>query len=120
MKVNGIELLQMIKDGKIKEGTKVKYLCENLIVIDEYLAYENPCCEVGCSLITSDNYFEIIEEDKPIEKILVEQDEPGNNFYIKNEYGTKCGLTKHSKMIAEKLNELIDEVNKLKKEKENE
>ena len=51
---------------------------------------------------------EIIEEDKPIiEKIKIEQDSP-THFYIRNEYGTKCGLTKHSKIIAEKLNEVID------------
>ncbi len=63
--------------------------------------------------------IEIIEEDKPIEELLIEQDCPSSNYYIRNEFGTKCGLTKHSKMIAEKVNEIAREVNKLKK-KENE
>ena len=58
---------------------------------------------------------EIIEEDKDIEKIKIEQLENNpNSKYIVNEYGTKCFLTKHSKIIADKVNELIDEVNKLK------
>lgn len=58
--------------------------------------------------------LEIIEEDKPIEELLIEQDCPSSNYYIRNEFGTKCGLTKHSKMIAEKVNEIIDVVNELK------
>ena len=54
------------------------------------------------------------EEDKPIiEKIEIEEDSP-THFYITNEYGTKCSLTKHSKMIADKLNEIIDYI--IKKE----
>lgn len=55
--------------------------------------------------------IEILEEDKPIiEKLNIESDSP-THFYIRNEYGTKCGLTKHSKMIADKLNEVIEFLN---------
>jgi hypothetical protein len=53
----------------------------------------------------------IIEEEKKIElpeKLEIEQDTPNSNYYIKNEFGTKCVLTKHSKMIADKLNEILD------------
>ena len=49
-----------------------------------------------------DNELEIIDE-------LVmghPQDNP-SNMYILNEHGNKCYLTKHSRMIAEKLNEVI-------------
>lgn len=57
------------------------------------------------------NYgVEIIEEEKKIElpeKLEIEQDTPSSNYYIRNEFGTKCGLTKHSKMIVEKLNETL-------------
>ena len=42
------------------------------------------------------------------EKLKIEQDTPTSNYYIRNENGTKCILTKHSKMIAETLNQLID------------
>lgn len=58
-----------------------------------------------------DDEAKIIEEEKKIElpeKIKIEQDTPNSNYYIKNEFGTKCGLTKHSKMIADKLNETLD------------
>ena len=55
---------------------------------------------------------ETLQEDKSIiEKINIESDSP-THFYIRNEYGTKCGLTKHSKMIADKLNEIIDYINR--------
>ena len=50
-----------------------------------------------------------LEEEKKIpEKIKIEQDTPSSNYYIRNENGTKCGLTKHSKMIVETLNQVID------------
>lgn len=61
--------------------------------------------------------IEIIEEEKEIEELKIEQVENGTgNFYIRNEYGTKCCLTKHSKIMADKINELVREVRKLKKE----
>ena len=50
----------------------------------------------------------IIEEKKIPEKLKIEQDTPTSNYYIRNENGTKCSLTKHSKMIAETLNQLLD------------
>ena len=55
-----------------------------------------------------------IEKNNKIEKLEIEQDTPSSNFYIRNENGTKCGLTKHSKMIADKLNELVDVINEMK------
>ena len=61
-----------------------------------------------------DKEVEIIEEDKKIEKLEIEKDENTENYFIRNEYGTKCYLTKHSKIIASKINELIDEINNLK------
>lgn len=56
---------------------------------------------------------EIIEEKpKKIKLLEIEyENKTTNNCYIKNENGTKCFLTKHSKMIAEKLNELTKTVN---------
>lgn len=60
-------------------------------------------------------YNKAIEEKKILEKLKIEQDTSNSNYYIRNEYGTKCALTKHSKMIADKLNELIDVINEMKK-----
>ena len=58
---------------------------------------------------------EIIKEEKKIpEKLKIEQDTPSSNYYIRNENGTKCALTKHSKMITETLNQVIDYLDYLK------
>ena len=82
---------------------------------DENYSYHLGDCFLESTMF--DKVIEIIEEEKEIEKLKIEQDTPNSNYYIKNEYGTKCYLTKHSKMIAEKVNELIDEVKKLKEDK---
>lgn len=51
----------------------------------------------------------ITQENKIPEKLKIEQDgQTYNNFYIVNQNGTKCYLTKHSKMIVETLNQVID------------
>ena len=85
----------------------------NMILNDEVeiLEEEPRDIEVCGSLFTRSEYDKLAhsEEEKKIpEKLEIEQDTPSSNYYIRNEYGTKCGLTKHSKMIAETLNEVID------------
>ena len=52
--------------------------------------------------------IEIIEEDKPIEKITID-------LNYANHY-SKANVKANGKYLAEKINEIIDEVNKLKKE----
>ena len=110
------ELLGLIKDGKAPK--KIEYKGDTYIYAgDDYSINDNR----EDWLITKYDYFltnflnekvEILEEDKPIiEKLNIENDSP-THFYITNEYGTKCGLTKHSKMIADKLNEIIDYINR--------
>lgn len=47
------------------------------------------------------------KEKKIPEKLNIEQNSIGNH-YIKNEFGTQCFLTKHSKIIADKINEILD------------
>lgn len=61
---------------------------------------------------------EIIEEKKEIEKLDI-QTNNGGSLCLRNEAGTLCGMNKHSIVMAKKINELIDEVNKLKEEKWN-
>lgn len=117
MKMTIYELLGLVKDGKAPEKIKYEYSIYELTIErnDYYCKNEMRWFtnEIN-SLGALNNYVEIIEETKKIEKLKIEQDNPNSNYYIKNEYGTKCGLTKHSKMIAEKVNELIDEINNLK------
>ena len=51
------------------------------------------------------------KEDKKIEKLNIEiQNERTGNAYIRNEHGTKCYLTKHSRIIANKVNEIIKKI----------
>ena len=128
MKITIYELLGLIKDGKAPKKIKV---IGNIYEFDEEYnfyttqgTYDNVKVALGgkhgeINLLANalNENVEIIEKEKEIEKLKIEQDTQNSNYYIKNEYGTKCYLTKHSKMIAEKVNELIDEVKKLKEDK---
>ena len=116
------DLLGLIKDGKAPKMIKYKgnnylftgydYHCILTNVekgFVEYRLIKNYIQDLQSIL---NEKVEILEEDKPIiEKLNIENDSP-THFYITNEYGTKCGLTKHSKMIADKLNEVIDYINR--------
>ena len=110
------ELLGLIKDDKAPKKIKYEYLVYELTFErnDYYCKQEMRwfTSEIN-SLGVLNNKVEIIEEDKDIEELKIENDNP-THFYIRDEKGTKCGMTKHSKMIAEKLNEVIREVNKLR------
>ena len=117
-----IDLLNKIANGE-EVPKKIKFM--NIIYnwdIVGYLHYEDEHCREKAFLegyrtdMCLNEEVEIIEdtpkEDKKIEKLdIVIQDERTGNAYILNEYGTKCYLTKHSKIIANKLNEIIDKIN---------
>ena len=76
---------------------------------------ENIIYKLDQLVIELNDKVEILEEEKKIpEKLKIEQDTPSSNYYIRNENGTKCALTKHSKMIAETLNQIIDYLDYLK------
>ena len=117
MKIDIYTLLGLVKDGKAPN--KIKY---------EYLIYEltpekdNYYCKNAMRWFTNEinslgvlnNYVEIIEEDKGIEKIEIVNNGNMNAYAIYSADGTKCALTKHSKVMCDKINELIDKVNSLK------
>ena len=106
------ELLGLIKDEPNYE-LYVKYI-NNMSNKEEIMwaCEENIFDKLDNKIIFLNDKVEILKEDKPIiEKINIEQDS-SKHFYIKNEYGTKCSLTKHSKMIADKLNEVISYINR--------
>ena len=116
-KITIYDLLGLIKDGKAPK--KIEYQ-GNYLEFDgeDYKYYKGAETLSEDSLVkyiavgNLNDTVEILEENKPIiEKINIESDSP-THFYIRNEYGTKCGLTKHSKMIADKLNEIIDYINR--------
>lgn len=60
--------------------------------------------------------IKIIEEEKEIEELCIEKDINSNNYYLIDKDIVKCQMARHSTIIANKLNELIREVNKMKKE----
>ena len=62
------------------------------------------------------NEVEIIEENKKIEKIKILIDDI-NTEYVANDKGEKLSYSKSDLMFADRINKLIDEVNKLKGEK---
>lgn len=112
MKTTIYELLGMVKDGKAPKKIKFNEIyCYYRECKNEYVDYtDNPIIQWDYVVMNSLNdEVEILEEPKEIpEKLKIEQDTPSSNYYIKNEYGTKCALTKHSKIIADKVNELLD------------
>lgn len=121
-----IELINKIANRE-EVPQKIKYIDKIYIYTEEnqdYLDTEDEFYLLGYTFgnLSTRNFIndkvEILEEDKDIEELKIENDNP-THFYIRDEKGTKCGMTKHSKMIAEKLNEVIREVNKLRKENNN-
>lgn len=106
---NGKELPEKIK----VHGTEFIHVC--------YLCYESQAFDRKQYLFTEDYSWsdwlneevEIIEEDKKIEKLELISNGSQNSYALLNEYGTKCGLTKHSKIMCDKINEIIDKINRL-------
>lgn len=119
-KINSKNLWDFINELARNEKVKFKVYCDDSYVTNILWNGENFEWESGT--FTSEAFFnplydfEVIEEDKKIEKLDIQsvKDNP-TNMYIVNEYGTKCYMTKHSREIALKLNELIDVVNEIMK-----
>ena len=103
MKITMYELLGLVKDGKAPK--KIKY---NGVVLVYEDAYEDYWCYSGkylfeykfatCNDFLND-YVEIIEEPKKIEKI---------------DFGTLNTQKEKNRAIKDTINKLIDEINNLK------
>lgn len=118
------ELLELIKDGKAPER----------IVYDNYIwdwtgdDYHTILKTEKEQFLITGMYYTWLSEflndkveiiNNKIGKLDIRTDiNTGNNFIL-NEHGKRCYLTTHSKIIAEKVNELIDEIEKLKENHEN-
>lgn len=117
--VSVYELLGLIKDGKAPK--KIKFDNTEYILGNGNYYYR---ISDGIGKIFTNDYniflclneeVEILEEDKSIiEKIEIEEDIVCNKF-VRNEYGAKCYIETHDKIVIEKLNQVIDYIN----EKEN-
>ena len=115
------ELLGLIKDEKAPKKIKYNNRTYEFKEIEEGTGY---VYESGIVKIWLSNEIEfdisrclnekveILEEDKPIiEKIEIEEDIVCNKF-VKNEYGAKCYIKTHDKIVIEKLNQVIDYINR--------
>ena len=117
MKITMYELLGLAKDGKAPKKIKTNTGIFKLEIEDDQLNYR---CNDG-GILTFDYYIknnklsdeiEIIKEDKKIEKISWSEKESlvGNLTAV----GKQGVLTRRTEKLKASLNELIDEVNKLK------
>lgn len=119
MIIKGIELMQMIADGKIKEGAEIKctgsysgiYVFKN----KELKHKRSDATIFNRYSLTSflNTYFEILEDEiDNINKFKVSE-----NKFIKTEIGTWLGR-KMDVAFANKINELVRAVNKLNKQED--
>ena len=117
------ELLGLINDGKAPRKIKYEndvfylheydYICENNDFINSHETNYLLCFIFSLPENVLNIKVEILEEDKStIEKIKIEEDIVCNKF-IRNEYGSSCYIKTHDRIIIEKLNEVIDYINKI-------
>ena len=123
--INGIELLQKIKNNELKFNQKINVYFDNTLTAtldleavliyrgDEVLWSENT---FRFSMLYDDNYLFEIVEDKKIEKLKIKDDKLIEKWENGSDYNYT--LSAPQNVIANKINELIDVVNELAKDKE--
>ena len=118
MKIDGIELLNKMKNKEILEGTKI--FCDRFINNDIYIVYEKGnlyLYERNGTRYDKDKWtgviraedllkytFEIIEEDKKIEKLDIEMFTSIQENFKMNDL-----------MLSDKINEIIEKLNEMDK-----
>lgn len=115
MKITIYELLGLVKDGKAPQKIKYEYLIYELTPeMNDYY------CKNGMRWFTNEinslgvlnDYVEIIEEPKKIEKISWREKESlAGNFTASEKQEI---LARRTEKLKSSLNELIDEINNLK------
>lgn len=123
--INGIELLQKIKNNELKFNQKINVYFDNTLTAtldleavliyrgDEVLWSENT---FRFSMLYDDNYLFEIVGDKKIEKLKIKDDKLIGKWENGRDYNYT--LSAQQNVIANKINELIDVVNELAKDKE--
>lgn len=108
MKITMYELLGLVKDGKAPKEIKYKNFVYGWIQkYKTYTRYDITGKDLYITTTNLNDEVEIIEEDKKIKKLEFEE---GN-------IEDKLFLARYITHNRAKINELIDEVNKLKGEK---
>ena len=125
MKITIYELLGLIKDGKAPKKIKVT---GNIYEFDEsydmyythntkgnyVVALGGMTDEINLIANAFNDNVEIIEEDKKIEKIKIDNQ---NRIQALSTGNFVYKVNQPTKIIIYKINELIDEINKLKEKK---
>jgi hypothetical protein len=115
MKITMYELLGLVKDGKapkkIRYNDNIYYSSKDRVDLHVYQTEESDTTRKLSLIIDNEylnlnDYVEIIEEDKKMEKIDIDNDKMTLNGYET--------IPTQLFEVARKVNELIDEVNKLK------
>lgn len=120
MKITLYELLGLIKDNKAPKKIRCDGLDYEFSISDEGIDYIEIDKEAGERYLTDvigDNYLgfifsttvEIVEEEKEIEELDLGEARPNG----------ECIISINDKKIQDKINELVREVNKLRKENNN-
>lgn len=123
--LDGIKLLQKIKNNELKFNQKINVYFDNTLTGtldleavltyrgDEVLWSENT---FRFSMLYDDNYLFEIVGDKKIEKLKIKDDKLIGKWENGSDYNYT--LSAPQNVIANKINELIDVVNELAKDKE--
>ena len=119
-----IDLLNKIANGEeLPKRIRIDHWCYKFEWVEHASNYYDKHEDIdlmSCLSMDKDELnYEVhqIEDNKKIEKIDIISDEATpNSYYILNEHGTKCYLTKHSKVIADKVNEIIRKLNEVQNE----
>ena len=119
MKINSKDLFNYINNLKSNEKVKFKVYYNDCYITEVYWDGGNFKWESGQfasgAFFDSHFDFEIIEEDKKIEKLKIENGKIVGNWENGSIYNYT--LSAPQTVIVKKINELIDEVNKLKENK---
>ena len=131
MKITMYELLGLVKDGKAPKKIKFRNEIYEYInnIEDSIIDYEGIEKETSERFYLSShigkNYIsdiftdevEIIDKPKTIEKILISMDDNSMPFVGNSQY-KRLSYSETDLMMATKINELIEEINKLKEKQE--
>lgn len=128
MKVNTIQLFEIIKNKELKDKSRINWFPKNRddeIAISLYFDtkfYDSSCIRYKEKNVdwfrngywSFDDKFEIIEEEKEIEEIIINQFDKNLKTFADMLYYADFG--KSDVLLATKINELIREFNKMKEE----
>ena len=126
-RLDGIQLIQKIRNGKVKDGSKIKVFYDDGMFDESYVTvieYKNNDIiwapnTFKVSMLYDEYYsFEIIEDNDKLEKINVKT---GDNCKRFIEYDDETGHHKYTirlldEYFSKNINKIIDHINKIEEE----